>query len=202
LNDRPLRVGVFGGSFDPPHQAHRQLLAQAVAQLQLDCVHVIPVGQAWHKARALTASEHRLAMTRLAFADLDKVRVDDREIRRPGPSFTVDTLAELQQEYPQAQLVLIIGGDQARALPSWHRWPEIAQSAIISIAGRACAPGTEAGLNDPLHKLGRYIALDLPALNLSATDIRERVATRQGIAHLVPDGVARYIEQHHLYQTP
>ena len=85
------RIGVFGGAFDPPHQAHVALARAAIEQFELDSLHVIPTGQAWHKARALSTAEHRLAMTKLAFQDEAKVVIDERELQRTGPTFTIDT---------------------------------------------------------------------------------------------------------------
>ena len=115
------RIGVFGGAFDPPHIAHVALARAALAQLQLDQLRIVPTGQAWHKSRTLTPAVHRLEMASLAFAELDRVVVDPRETLRSGPSYTVDTLLELRTEYPQAQLFLLLGQDQAQVLGSWHR---------------------------------------------------------------------------------
>ncbi|MCJ0763352.1 nicotinate (nicotinamide) nucleotide adenylyltransferase [Variovorax terrae] len=195
------RLGVFGGAFDPPHNAHVALVRAAVEQLALDELRVFPTGQAWHKPHRLSPPQHRLAMARLAFEGLPRVVVDDREIQRAGPTYTFDTLQELQAAEPQAQLFLIMGADQAAALPNWHRFQEILQLAIISIAGRVHVAGTS-GQFDPQNLAGaRWQALQLPALSVSATEVRHRAAAAQGIAHLVPESVARYIEQHHLYQT-
>jgi nicotinate-nucleotide adenylyltransferase len=199
----PRRIGVFGGAFDPPHNAHLALVRAALAQLRLDSLRVFPTGEAWHKARTLSPAEHRLAMARLAFGDCPGVVVDDRELRRPGPTYTIDTLTELQAEFPDAQLVLLLGGDQAQALMRWHRWADILRIAIISVAVRA---GSTAGATDPQARQpvsgpagGRFEYLTLPAMPHSATDIRTRVAAGLGIDHLVPVPVARYIDQHHLY---
>ncbi|KAF1049390.1 nicotinate (nicotinamide) nucleotide adenylyltransferase [Xylophilus sp.] len=192
------RIGLFGGAFDPPHLAHRALVQAALQQLALDRLHVVPTGQAWHKARTLSPAAERLAMARLAFGDLPGVVVDDREIRRDGPSYTIDTLEELQAEHPRAQLFLVIGADQAAALGSWHRAADIVRIAIISVAARAVRPGAANASVAP--SLGaRQIPLQLPPLIHSATDIRGRVAAGLGIDHVVVPGVARYIEQHHLY---
>ncbi len=198
-----LRIGVFGGAFDPPHNAHLALVRAALSQLALDVLHVCPTGQAWHKARALSPAADRLAMTRLAFAGLPGVVVDDRELRRSGPTFTIDTLNELRAIWPQAQLHLIVGSDQARTLPTWHRWREILEIATIFVAVRE---ETTLGMPDfsiengfPGVAAGRLQPLHLPALDISATLIRQRVADGLGIGHLVPEGVARYIEHHHLY---
>ena len=200
------RIGIFGGAFDPPHNAHVALAQAALAQLQLAELRIFPTGQAWHKARALSAADHRLAMARLAFADLPGTVVDARELRRTGPSYTLDTLRELHDEQPDAQLVLILGADQGRALPTWNGWRDIVSLAIISIAHRASPTGA-AGRFDPetlpgLPAGGRFEALEFAPIELSATEIRARAAQGLDIARLVPPAVARYIDQHHLYVTP
>jgi nicotinate-nucleotide adenylyltransferase len=194
------RIGVFGGAFDPPHQAHLALATTAMAQLQLDELRVLPTGQAWHKARDLSPAEHRLAMVRLAFADLPGVVVDDRETRRAGPSYTVDSLREIQAEQPGAELFLLIGEDQARALATWHDWQTVVQLAIICVAARAHLTGAKPQFM-PQNGLGnRFLRLEMPSLTVSATEIRSRFAAHQSVAPLVCEPVARYIDQHHLYQ--
>ncbi|MEY4652375.1 MAG: hypothetical protein RI884_956 [Pseudomonadota bacterium] len=193
------RLGLFGGAFDPPHSAHVALARAALAQLQLDELRVLPTGSAWHKARALSASGHRLAMTRLAFADMPGVVVDDRELRRDGPTYTVDTLRELQREHPQDTLVLVIGADQADTFDQWRESAEIGRLAIICVAVRPRADAP-AGAVDPSRLPGQqWVPITLPPLPVSATDIRTRRASGLGIDHLVPPAVARYIDQHHLY---
>ena len=204
------RLGVFGGSFDPPHNTHVALVEAAVKQLQLDELRVFPTGQAWHKPRRLSAPEHRLAMAREAFGGLPRVVVDDREMRRPGPTYTVDTLDELRAEYPGARIFLLMGADQAAALPTWHRWREIMQIATVSIAGRSVsestAPASTVAAAPGVDLSGmagvQFETLLLPPTATSATEIRQRVSASKGIAHLVPGGVARYIDQHHLYSAP
>jgi len=199
------RIGVFGGAFDPPHNAHVALADAALAQLDLSELHVIPTGQAWHKSRALTPKEDRLAMTRLAFAGLKGTVVDSREVLRDGPTYTLDTLHELQKEQPGAQLVLIMGADQASALPTWHGWQDILGIAIVSVAYRALSTGDTARF-DPKMLPGlpagaRFEALELPPMDISATEIRRRAALGVDISSLVPATVARYIDQHHLYRS-
>lgn len=196
-----MKLGVFGGAFDPPHNAHVALIAAAFDQLQLDALRVFPTGEAWHKPRALTPASHRLAMAQLAFGGMPGVAVDDREIRRNGPTYTIDTLRELQAEHPRATLALIIGEDQAVALPSWHEADAVLRSAIICIAGRAHPVGNKPRFDASKLPQGRFLRLQLPAMSVSATEIRSRVASRLGIDPLVPGPVARYIAQHHLYQT-
>jgi nicotinate-nucleotide adenylyltransferase len=193
------RLGVFGGAFDPPHVAHVALARAAVEQLGLDQLRIFPTGQAWHRSHALTAPVHRLALAELAFGGLPRTVIDDRELRRPGPTYTIDTLRELKAEQPAAQLFLVMGEDQAVALTRWREWEAILQLAIICVAERALAelpPGAPSGL--PAQAELRL--LRLPSMPESATEVRGRVVHGQGIAHLVPPGVASYIEYHRLYQ--
>lgn len=193
------RLGVFGGAFDPPHVAHVALARAALSQLALDELRVFPTGRAWHKARPPSEAGHRLAMARLAFAEVPGVVVDDRELRRDGPTYTVDTLRELRCEHPQDTLVLVIGADQADTFDQWRESDEIARLAIISVAGRPRA-AEPAGTVDPSRLPGgQWIPITLPPLPVCATDIRARCARGLGIDHLVPPAVARYIDQHHLY---
>jgi nicotinate-nucleotide adenylyltransferase len=200
LNAAAMRLGVFGGAFDPPHVAHVALAQAAIEQLQLDQLRIFPTGQAWHKAQALTAPEHRLALAEVAFGGLPRTVIDDRELRRSGPTYTIDTLRELKAEYPAAQLFLVMGEDQAISLTRWREWEAIVQLAIICVAGRPAAQA-HAGLLPPgLPAQAELRLLRLPSMTESATEVRGRVARGQGIAHLVPPGVASYIELHNLYQ--
>ncbi len=194
------RIGVFGGAFDPPHLAHRAIAMAALQQLNLDELCVIPTGQAWHKARPLTEARHRLAMVALNFGDLPGVVIDQRELTRAGPSFTVDTLREIRSELPTVELFLLIGEDQARALTSWREWQEVTRLSIICVAARADLARTDTDFKPPVGFEARFMTLQTPPMALSATQIRGRVATQQGIAPLVFEPVARYIDHHHLYQ--
>jgi len=194
------RIGVFGGAFDPPHLAHRAIAIAALQQLNLDELRVIPTGQAWHKARTLTDARHRLAMVELNFCDLPGVVIDQRELARAGPSFTIDTLREIRAEIPSAELFLLIGEDQARALTSWREWQEVTRLSIICVAARVDLARTDADFKPPVGFEARFMTLQTPPMALSATQIRGCVATQQGIAPLVFEPVARYIDHHHLYQ--
>ena len=197
------RIGVFGGAFDPPHHAHVALANAAIEQFELDSLHVIPTGQAWHKARALSAAEHRLAMTRLAFANEPKVVIDERELQRAGPTFTIDTLEALQAENPQARLYLFMGADQFAAFQQWHRWQDILDIAIICIAARAHSAWATGQFDAYPGRSSRFTVLEMPQLPVSATQIRQRVASRAvspaDLAQLVSEPVARYISLHRLY---
>ena len=204
---RPLRIGLFGGAFDPPHWAHRALAEAALGQLGLDRLHLLPTGHAWHKSRVLTPARHRLAMCEQAFAGLERLCIDAREIHRSGPSYTADTLAELAAEYPGAQLFLVMGADQLLAFKTWKRWQEVLQCATLAVANRGVDIGSAAG--EPAEQdLGAvdiaYTRLDMPLHALSATSVRAHVQggsrRHPDLDVLVPEGVARYISEHHLYE--
>lgn len=205
------RVGVFGGAFDPPHWAHRRLAETALSQLQLDRLHILPTGQAWHKTRALSPAVHRLAMCERAFAALPKVVLDEREIRRQGPSYTADTLQELAAAYPQATLFLVLGADQLLAFRTWDRWAEVLQRATLAVANRPMHLGADAAdALAPEPDLGAvdipFVRLDMALQATSSTAIRAHVHGQSrrypDLDVLVPEGVARYISDHHLYETP
>lgn len=207
---RPLRIGMFGGAFDPPHHAHRSLAEAAVRQLNLDALHIVPTGQAWHKSRPLTPAHHRWAMCEAAFSGVPGKQLDDREIRRSGPTYTIDTLSSLSLAYPGADLFLVLGEDQLAALPTWHRWTDVVALARLVVAQRQLPSGPSAESLDQVRQklcdLGAVpLELDLPLQDISATDIRSRLSALSNGAPfsnvLVPDGVARYISEHSLYKA-
>ena len=197
MTDTVPRVGMFGGAFDPPHVAHVALARAAVEQLQLDELRIFPTGDAWHKSQVLSPAGHRLAMARIAFGGLPRTLVDDRELRRPGPTYTIDTLRELKAERPEARLFLVMGEDQAVSLTRWREWQAIPALATICMAARLA---TSADAPRALPAEVQLMLLRLPEMPESATEIRQRVAAGEVIDHLVPPGVASYIAQHSLYQ--
>ncbi len=191
------RIGILGGAFDPPHLAHVAMAEAAMAQFQLDELRVIPTGDAWHKTRDLSPAEHRLAMARLAFGHLKQVVVDESELNRQGPSFTIDTLKDLTAQHPTAQFFIFVGEDQGKALGTWREIEEISRQAIICVAQRQIPELTNTDVSS--HDIPTQ-ALKLPNLPHSATEVRARVAHGQPIDALVPQTVALYIHRHHLYQ--
>ena len=196
---------MFGGSFDPPHTAHLALAQHAVDQFDLDALRIIPTGDAWHKDRALTPSPHRLAMTRLAFANVPRTLVDSREIDRLGATYTADTLQELQSEHPEARLFLFIGADQAKAFQTWHRWPAILRLAQVVVADRPL-DGQQSTASQWHNAVSPNVQrLDMPSLNVSATAIRAHFAQSPHPAPQVhawlPAAVQHYIEKHSLYRS-
>ncbi len=203
------KIGVFGGSFDPPHKAHVALAKTAIEALGLDELRIIPTGQAWHKARDLSAPEHRLAMAHLAFAEVPQAVVDSREIVRSGPSFTIDTLRDLQNENPDVQLYLIMGADQFAAFRQWHEWQAIVSIAIICIAARTRFDWAESQFDAYKEQKARFLSLPMPAMPVSATQVREALVSdnEQGsdaialVGDMVAGPVARYISLHRLYRN-
>jgi nicotinate-nucleotide adenylyltransferase len=193
------RLGIYGGAFDPPHLAHEALARAAIAQYALDELRILPTGQAWHKSRSLTAAEHRLAMAELAFADLPQARIDDRETRRSGATYTIDTLHELQAENPKAQLFVLMGQDQWQFFPQWHRHQEILQIATILVALRADSMPANGQKGTENQGKIAYQTVRMPASPISATQIRHLSQQQQAIDHLVKPAVARYIDAHRLY---
>jgi len=186
------RIGVFGGSFDPPHLAHLVIAEQARAQAGLDRVLWVPARRSPLKPSGSAADEeHRLAMVRLAVEGHDGFAVWDGELRRPAPSWTVDTLDELTREYPGGELFLILGGDSLESLPRWRDPGRIRRLARLLVYPRH---GSE-----PVEREG-ITGLDVPLLEMSSTDIRRRVEAGQSIRYLVPDSVRDYIDRHGLYR--
>ena len=195
---RPVtrRVAIFGGSFDPPHNAHVALARTARAALSLDEVRWIPAGQPWQKARDMTPAPMREAMVRLAIEGEPACTLDRIELERSGPSVTLDTVAALRAREPDTEWVLLIGGDQYANLHTWRDWERLLSLTVLAVAQR---PG-ERPPPDPAVQRHPHTAVPLPMLDISSTDIRQRVSRGESIADLVPPKVARYIAQHSLYQ--
>ncbi len=190
------RLGLFGGSFDPVHNAHLALAHSALDELRLDRVLWIPAGQQPQKAGRLSPAADREAMLRLAIAGEPRFVLDRRELLRAGPSYTLDTVRELQAEQPAATLFLLIGQDQYAGLHTWAGWRELLQRVVLAVANRpGAAPTVDADVLRHPHQV-----VPLAMLDIAATDIRARAAQGQGIDHLVPPEVARYIERHGLYR--
>jgi len=192
-------VGLFGGSFDPPHLAHLSLARTALQQLGLAELRWLPAGQPWQKAgRPLAAREHRLAMVQALVAGEPRCVVDPTELDRPGPSYMIDTVEALQSRFPERrEWFLVIGQDQYARLASWHRWQDLLERLTLAVAARAgqavsAAPEVAAVAH-------RVVRLDMPALEISSTLLRERCLRGEDITPMVGDGVARYIAQHRLY---
>jgi nicotinate-nucleotide adenylyltransferase len=198
------RVGVLGGTFDPIHDAHLALAHAALTALALDEVLFVPAGQPWQKQSqgpgAVSPAVHRQAMTQLAIADTPHFTLDSRELQRSGPTFTLDTLRELAAQWPTHEWVLIIGADQYAQLHTWRDWRTLLGLCTLAVANRPSArPGAQ-GQAAPEVQAFAHRVVPLPMLDISSTDIRQRVKAGADISALVPPQVARYIETHRLYQ--
>ena len=192
-----LRIGLFGGSFDPVHNAHLALARLALQELALDELRWVPAGDAWQKTRPLSAVAHRLAMLQAAIEGEPRFVLERCEIERDGPSYTLDTVRTLQQLQPAARWWLLIGQDQYANLHTWHGFEELLRRVRLAVAGR---PGVAAPADERVLAADT-VWLQLPPMAVSASDIRERVAAGQDIDALVPSGVALYIRQHGLYRA-
>lgn len=203
-------IGIFGGTFDPIHYGHLRPVAEVARALALTEVRFIPAGTPPHRARPVADATHRRRMVELALQDQASFRVDDRELRRAGPSYTVDTLSSLRAELGNAPLCLIIGMDAFLGLPTWHEWQRLFAQAHIAVMHR---PGWDmqalpAWAVDRLcTEPARLRQTDAGCVwlqavtpqDISASAIRARRARGLPIAGLVPPTVADYIDQHQLY---
>lgn len=200
-----MKIGVFGGAFDPIHNGHLHLAREFATRLSLDRVMLIPTSVPPHKLRSYMApAEDRLEMCRIAVGDDSIFEVSDIEIRRTGASFTADTLREISEIYPDAQLYLITGADMFLTLGTWNRFDEIAKMAILCAAPRD--DYTSAKLHDyanTLKQRGANCAIeDIPLLKISSTALREKISKGKSLIGFVPEMVEKYIYQHGLYTTP
>jgi nicotinate-nucleotide adenylyltransferase len=197
------RVGILGGTFNPPHIAHLVCASQAASQLGLDRVLLTPNAVPPHKeARMDPGPAERLELCRLAAAGDERLQVCDLEIARGGPSYTVDTLRVLHERDPEDHLTFILGGDIALGLPSWHEPEAVLELATLAVAERSGAirGDVTARLREAFGDLPRLEFFDMPRIDLSSSDIRRRIASAGSIRYLVPDPVADRIEQKRLYR--
>ncbi len=202
-----MRLGVFGGSFDPVHLGHLILAEQSREQVGLDRVLFIPAARPPHKqGRVLTPFAQRAEMLALAIAGHPSFQVSEIEKDRPGPSFTVDTLTELHQQHSGAELFLLVGADMARDLPTWYQPARILELAELAIVGR---PGAEPLALEEVRRSVPLVAdrpfrcrlVQSPLIEISGSDIRRRVAEGRTIRYLVPRAVEIYIQDRQLYKS-
>lgn len=194
------RVGVFGGTFDPPHVGHLIVAAELRHALALDRVLFVPAGRPPHKPEAVGDDDDRLAMVRLAIADDPAFAVSTVDIDRGGPSYSAELLAILRAELPAASLVFLMGEDSLRDFPSWHRPEVIATLAELGVATR---PGVRVDVEAVVRAVpalaGRVSLVPTPSIGVSSRYLRRRVATGSPIAYQVPAAVERYIRERGLY---
>jgi len=198
------RVGILGGTFDPIHVGHLGIADEGMRQLGLREVLFIPAGQPWLKGQELVSSgKHRLQMVKLAITTNPCFKVSTIELERPGPSYSIDTILDLRGKLgAEVRLFLVLGFDALAGLPQWKEPERIVNLCQVVGVGR---PGySEFDLHDlePLipRASERIIVVDMPQIDINASDIRRRVSRGLSIRHLVPEAVEEYILEHGLYQ--
>lgn len=191
---RRFRLGVMGGTFDPIHHGHLVAASEVASMFDLDEVVFVPTGEPWHKpaAQQVSPAEHRYLMTVIATASNPRFTVSRVDIDRPGPTYTIDTLRDLKAARPDAELFFITGADAMAQILSWKDIQELWSLAHF------------VGVTRPGHVLedvGRedVSLMEVPAMAISSTDCRRRVAEDKPVWYLVPDGVVQYIAKHRLY---
>jgi nicotinate-nucleotide adenylyltransferase len=196
-----VRVGILGGTFNPPHLGHLVCAQEAYRELELDRVMLIPARIPPHKpVEHEPGAEHRLELCRLAVGGDERFAVSELELGRDGPSYTVDTLQELTTQAPQTEFVLIVGGDIAAGLPQWREPERVLKLATLAIAKRrgTARSSVDAAL-EAVSGGARARFFSMPGIGVSSTMVRRRVRTGQPIRYLVPDAVSDYIAEHRLY---
>jgi nicotinate-nucleotide adenylyltransferase len=199
-----LRLGVFGGTFDPPHLAHLILAAEAQQQLKLDRVLWVLTPHPPHKQGvSILPVESRLEMVRRITEEDESFELSRVEIDRAPPHYALVTIRLLQEQHPNASIIYLMGGDSLRDLPTWHRPLEVVEScAEIGVMHRPGAAVDLAGLEETLPGLGRKVRfVQTPLLEISATDIRQRIAEGRPYRYFLPDAVWRLLEQENFYPT-
>jgi nicotinate-nucleotide adenylyltransferase len=196
------RIGLFGGTFDPPHIGHLILASEAQYQLELTRLLWTLTPEPPHKQdQAITPIEHRLAMLNLAIADNPSFELSRLELDRPGPHYTLDTIKIVAAQNPDAEIVPLIGGDSLHDLPTWHQPKELLYAAHwIGVMRR---PGESANLEELERELpgisSKIHYVDAPLLEIASREIRSRIADGRIFRYYLPDPVYHYINQHHLY---
>lgn len=208
-------IGIFGGTFDPVHIGHLRTALELRARLGLREMRLIPAARPPHREPPGVTAAHRLAMLRLAIAGEAELVADDRELRRPGPSYTIDTLAELRRELGgDIGLCLCVGMDSLVKLTAWRRWQELTATAHLVVAARpgwhlptrgAVADWLVGRVTDDPARLreapgGCVLVLEMTLLPVAATQLRADLAGGRSVRYLVPDAVIDYARKHHLYQ--
>ena len=214
-------VGILGGTFDPIHHGHLRLAQEALEQCRLGAIRFIPSGTPPHRAAPLATPEQRLQMVRLAIHAQPGFAVDEREVHRTDKCYSVDTFAELRAELGAEQsLCLLLGSDAFLQLHTWHQWNQLFELTHIVVmqrpgrpVGNALAQADESLRQQYQNRLaptprllhdspcGHIVVLDMPQLDISATDIRSRAAQNKNLRYLLPDAVAHYIHINQLYKT-
>lgn len=210
-------IGIYGGTFDPVHFGHLRPALDVLEGLGLQQVRFIPCGQPPHRQQAVASAEQRLHMLSLAVSSEQNFLVDDREITRPGLSYMVDTLRSLKQDMPEEMFCLIVGMDAFNEFDTWKEWQQILQMVHLIVSHRPHAVFDDSKVSNALtshvvehsvkkreeldsSNMGKILFFPVTQLDISSTDIRERVRQKRDIHYLLPDAVIDYIRQQKIYQ--
>ena len=192
-----LRLGVFGGSFDPVHLGHLKAAESAKSSLQLNKVLFVPAGHQWQKTGSASSAD-RLAMLQLALNGHKGLEVSTVDIDRDGPTYTVDTLQDLAEAYPQSELFFLLGTDAFAGLDTWHRADELFKFATLVVINRPGVPVSVPRVAE--GKPSGYLVLDLPTIDLSSTEFRQKYGLDLDCSGLLDPDVLTYIREHGLYR--
>jgi len=209
----PEPLALFGGTFDPVHYGHLRCADEARKKLKLNSLYLLPASIPPHRTTPRATAEQRMEMLQLAQAEFSQLLIDDREYRREGPSYMVDTLQELRQEFPQRPLLLLLGQDAANELHSWHDWQQLFTLAHIVILTR---PGQKEAYRQDLARqmqrrevsdiqdlaateAGAVLKLEVTPIDISATTIKSIIRLGRSPRSMLPDAVLEYIERQQLY---
>ena len=194
-----LKVGVFGGAFNPVHNGHVNLATECMNLLKLDKMLIVPTSVSPHKQRANISYEHRENMCRLAFEGMDKFEICDIETGFSGKSYTINTIRALKQQYPSdTRFYLIIGGDMLYYFPKWYRYEALLGECQVVAAARENDDYVD--MMEFANKIGRIKVLNLPVVEVSSTDIRQKLEAGENPDGLVPQAVLDYINEKGLYK--
>ncbi|QIF40862.1 nicotinate (nicotinamide) nucleotide adenylyltransferase [Kingella kingae] len=207
INKIMQKLGLFGGSFNPPHNGHVHIAQAFVDELQLDNVIFLPAGNPYHKSSLHIDAEHRWQMTQYIIELDSRFAASDVDLNRAGATYTIDTINIFRQFYPQAELWWLMGMDSLMTLHTWKHWQTLARQVNIAVAARAGQMLTQ--LPHALHdyvgnalQTGSLYFLNAPMLDISSTQIRAALAQQQDVSAWLPKTVAYYVQQQKLYQNP
>jgi len=195
-----MRLGVFGGTFDPIHVGHLVAAVNARHTLHLDRVLFVVANEPWQKVgdRPVSPAADRLALVEAALGDVDGLEASRLEIDRGGPSYTIDTIDELRRAEPAAEMFLIVGADVVAGLATWERLDDVRREVTMVVVNRPGSTPVLPGATGPLAGW-HAVAIEIPALEISSTDLRRRAATGRPLDYLIPEGAVRMIKERGMY---
>ncbi len=196
-----LKIGIFGGAFNPVHNGHINLAKEATAQLKLRRLLIIPTYESPHKQTRLAPFESRVEMCRAAFSGISdkcEVEVSDIERKMGGVSYTINTVRELEKMYPDARLYLLIGGDMLYSFREWYKYESLLKETKVTAIARGGDSFTD--MREFANEIGRVSVLVTDIVNVSSTEVRGKISRGEDISELVPESVSKFIVENNLYR--